>query len=74
MRVCRKNGWADLADSWERYLEGSPGEEAVDTARAPMVDDVIKRSIKRLVASTFTKDRDYAQTIENIQSQYVQEM
>lgn len=71
MRVCQKNGWADLADGWARYLEESVEERTVDMVQAPIVDDTIKRSIGRLVASKFTKDKDYTQTVETIQQQHL---
>lgn len=70
MRVCQKNGWFDLAENWARYLEEPIEEAVVSTVWAPLVDDTILRSIKRLVASSFTKDRVYMETILNIQGQH----
>lgn len=69
MRVCQKNGWADLADGWSKYLDGSESQ-TLDTAQAPVVDDAIQRSIKRLVANRFTKEKEYLETIEMIQEQH----
>lgn len=71
MRVCQKNGWPDLADGWSRFLEGPVEETAVDIGHDLIVDDTIKRSIKRLVTASFTKDRDYIGTIESIQRRHV---
>ena len=69
MRVCQKNGWADLADGWSRFLE-EPVEETVSTVQVPFVDNTILRSIKHLVASSFIKDRTYLETIQSIQGQH----
>jgi len=67
MRVCQKNGWSDMAESWSRYIGGFSEEKTVDTTQKPIIDDIIKRSIKRLVASSFTKDQDYRRTVEELQ-------
>jgi len=66
MRVCQKNGWSDLADSWARLLKEPITKSAV-VAQVPLVDDIILRSIKRLVATSFTKDKAYMDGIQAVQ-------
>ena len=66
MRVCQKNGWSDLADNWARLLKESTAEAAV-VAQVPLVDDIILRSIKRLVAVSFIKDKAYMDGIRAVQ-------
>jgi len=72
LRVCQKNGWSDLADGWLKFLK-EPFERpnpVIDQIGAPIVDDTIRRSIKRLVASTYTKDKDYVDIINVLQEQH----
>jgi len=69
IHVCRKNGWIDLASSWERYLEDG-SETPPDLVQDPVAGEVIRRGVNRLVRGLFTKDKDYKDIITTIQRQH----
>lgn len=60
--VCERNGWADLAHAWGLLLRDEQKSEN-SVLVLPNIDDTIKRSIGRMVAGTYTKERDYLNTL-----------